>query len=47
MAKKSNKSIRAEVAAKRKVAAKDKAKDTAERRAGVRKQIKATKKPKK
>lgn len=47
MAKKSNKSIRTEVAAKRKAAAKDKAKDRVERQAGVRKQIKATKKPKK
>ena len=43
MAKKSNKSIRAEVAAKRKAAAKEKTKDDAKRRAGVRKQIKKPK----
>ena len=46
MAKKSNKSIRAEVASKRKATAKEKAKDDAERRRGIQKAIKKAKKPK-
>ena len=46
MAKKSNKSIRAEVSAKRKAAAKEKARNFKERQAIAQKQIKKAKKPK-
>ena len=46
MAKKSNKSIRTEVSAKRKAAAKEKARNFKERQAIAQKQIKKAKKPK-
>ena len=46
MAKKSNKSIRADVEAKRKVAAKEKAEDKAKRQKGIQKQLNSKRKPK-
>ena len=46
MAKKSNKSVRAEMLKRRERTAKAKAKDDESRRKGIQKQIKAAKKPK-